>query len=141
MSTRSLTYVYDGHGEKAPIVMCMYRQSDGYPSYYGLKLAEFLAPIKLVNGIADYEAKIANGAGCLAAQIVKHFKDGVGNIYLYPHKKGQDADQEYEYHIHCDPDKQILFKIIDIGWKSPNAEIFTGTPLEAIDFINSIKET
>lgn len=96
MGTRSLTFVYDEDGKK---LINMYRQYDGYPSGHGKDLAEFLEPITMVNGIGISEArKIANGPGCLAAQMVAHFKDTPGHIYLEP-TTAVDRGQDYEYHI------------------------------------------
>lgn len=95
MGTRSLTFVYDEDGRS---IISMYRQYDGYPSGHGKDLAEFLEPIAMVNGIGLTEAVIANGSGCLAAQLVAHFKDGPGGIYLEP-TTAVDCGQDYEYHI------------------------------------------
>lgn len=95
MGTRSLTFIYDEDGKK---IISMYRQYDGYPSGHGKELAEFLEPITMVNGIGLTEAAIANGPGCLAAQLVAHFKDGPGGIYLTPTTE-VDCGQDYEYHI------------------------------------------
>ena len=95
MGTRSLTFVYDEDGRT---IISMYRQYDGYPSGHGKDLAEFLEPITMVNGIGMTEAVIANGPGCLAAQLVAHFKDGPGGIYLEP-TTAVDCGQDYEYHI------------------------------------------
>ena len=98
MGTRSLTFVHDGDNAK-PFV-CMYRQMDGYPSGHGLELQKFLKPIRMVNGLGSDSEHVANGAGCLAAQIVAHFKDGPGGIYLYA-PTSKDRWQEYEYHVHA----------------------------------------
>lgn len=95
MGTRSLTFVYDEDGKK---IVNMYRQYDGYPSGHGKDLAEFLEPITMVNGIGTIKAAIANGPGCLAAQLVAHFKDGPGGIYLAP-TTAVDCGQDYEYHV------------------------------------------
>ena len=95
MGTHSLTFVYDEDGK---ILINMYRQYDGYPSGHGKDLAEFLEPITMVNGIGMTKAVIANGPGCLAAQLVAHFKDGPGGIYLEP-TTAVDCGQDYEYHI------------------------------------------
>ena len=97
MGTRSLTFVYEG---EKPIVN-MYRQFDGYPSGHGAELAEFLNGGKLVNGLGN-ETKVFNGMGCLAAQMVAHFKDGPGGFYLHACNLKQDSWQEYEYHVHED---------------------------------------
>jgi hypothetical protein len=95
MGTRSLTFVYDG---QEPIIN-MYRQYDGYPTGHGAEIAEFLAPFSLVNGLQLNETrKVANGMGCLAAQLVANFKDGAGGFYLYP-TSAVDCGQDYEYHI------------------------------------------
>ena len=95
MGTRSLTFVYDEDGRK---IINMYRQYDGYPSGHGKDLAEFLEPITMVNGIGMTGAVIANGPGCLAAQLVAHFKDGPGGIYLEPVSQ-TSCGQDYEYHV------------------------------------------
>lgn len=100
MGTRSLTYVYNDNDSKQPFV-CMYRQFDGYPSGHGAELADFLYDGKLVNGIPfGSKEKLFNGMGCLAAQMVAHFKDGPGEFYLYPPDLEQDAWQDYEYHLY-----------------------------------------
>ena len=99
MGTRSLTYVYGGDRKSKPLV-CMYRQFDGYPSGHGQELIDFLKPIKLVNGLGlEEKPKVANGMGCLAAQLIANFKDGPGQFYLYEPELNQDAWQDYEYHI------------------------------------------
>lgn len=98
MGTRSLTYVYDD--DKKPIIK-LYRQYDGYPSGHGLELAEFLSGIKeITNGYrGDETRRIANGMGCLAAQMVSHFKKGHGEFYLH-NVEGNDHWQDYEYHVY-----------------------------------------
>jgi hypothetical protein len=100
MGTRSLTFVMAS--DATPIVN-MYRQFDGYPSGHGAELAEFLNNFdEVVNGIpvGDHR-KLANGMGCLAAQLVAHFKTGVGGFYLYP-TDAKDCGQEYEYYVYED---------------------------------------
>lgn len=99
MGTRSLTFVYDGKTR----VMCMYRQFDGYPSGHGRELATFLSDFDaVVNGLSFNETrKVANGMGCLAAQLVSNFKVAAGGFYLYP-TNTKDAGQEYEYHVYAD---------------------------------------
>ena len=103
MGTRSLTYLYDENAEKP--FMCMYRQFDGYPEGgHGQELGEFLAPFTVVNGFTtDHKAgSHANGMGCLAAQMVAHFKQAIGNHYLVDPDTQQDSWQEYEYHVFAD---------------------------------------
>ncbi len=107
MGTRSLTYVYDDYADNTPII-CMYRQYDGYPAGHGAELAEFLHDGKLVNGIPfGTTEKMFNGMGCLAAQMIAHFKTDVGGFYLYPPVLNQDCGQDYEYHVTKDTVKII----------------------------------
>ena len=74
MGTRCLTHIVKGE----TILCTLYRQMDGYPDGHGDELASFLSGFHVTNGIrADDEAtkpKLANGMGCLAAQIIAHFK-------------------------------------------------------------------
>ena len=111
MGTRCLTYVYEGN---SPLV-CLYRQFDGYPSGHGAELANFLKGIKLGNGIADNPkmGKFANGMGCLAAQLVAHFKKSVGGFYI--HLVTDSSGVDYEYHVYAnkvvvkDSDEAVVF--------------------------------
>lgn len=151
MGTRSLTHFIQRYQEqpkdkrRKPIfkdteVVVMYRQYDGYPSGHGIDLAEFLAKGRLVNGISAVENELVfNGMGCLAAQVVAHFKQGAGGIYL--HSAGTtDCWEEYNYYIIANEEtKEIILKCVN----SSDKVIFEGTPqnfigqLEQIDRANS----
>jgi hypothetical protein len=76
----------------------MYRQMDGYPEGHGAELVSFLEGMVITNGInlGNQPEKSANGMECLAAQLVSHFKTGVGGFYLYPENSD---DEEYNYVI------------------------------------------
>jgi hypothetical protein len=119
MGTRSLTFVYDSYKDEdgkmvhRPIIN-LYRQYDGYPSGHGAEIAEFLAPLRVGNGISGDATNFANGMGCLAAQLVAHFKDGAGQFYLYP-TDCVDCGQDYEYHIYLNEDNQLCVRITDRG--------------------------
>ena len=94
MGTRSLTVFKDGDQE----IAVMYRQYDGHPSSHGEELKAFLKGVSVVNGLSGDRTKVANGMGCLAAQIVAHFKEEPGNIYL--HAAGtRDRGEEYIYTV------------------------------------------
>ena len=95
MGTRCLTFVHDGQDT----LINMYRQFDGYPSGHGRELAEFLSGFEIVNGYNEKKEKLANGMGCLAAQIISHFKVGVGGFYMEP-VTAIDCGQDYEYHVY-----------------------------------------
>ena len=92
MGTRSLTVVK----EDGKDVCVLYRQMDGYPSGHGVELCIFLKGMRITNGISGDSTNTANGMGCLAAQMVYHFKDGIGQFYLYP-SGTRDVWEEYIY--------------------------------------------
>jgi hypothetical protein len=96
MGTRSLTFVYDEEGNK---IINLYRQFDGYPTGHGQELGEFLSSGSMVNGLRlGADEKFFNGMGCMAAQLVSHFKKESGGFYLYP-TTVEDCGQDYEYHV------------------------------------------
>ena len=92
MSTRSKTTVFDEQNEP---ILSFYRQCDGYYEGVGKDLQDFLSEMVIVNGIGNPPAKAANGMSCLAAQLVAHFKTGIGSVYICPH----DDEQEYNYEV------------------------------------------
>lgn len=130
MGTRSLTYIYDDKVDHSTTpTVCFYRQFDGYIEGHGKELAEFLLPFVdgMVNGYnpgAHVAGKNANGMGCLAAQMIQHFKAefGIGGIYLHKPDLNQDSGQEYEYHIWLDRVKVIANGYAD----KPDVTIFDG---------------
>ncbi len=135
MGTRALTFVYDGD---KPIVN-LYRQYDGYPTGHGAELAEFLDGFKIVNGIGAETARIANGMGCLAAQVVAHFKDSVGGFYIHS-VDATECGQDYEYHVY-QKDRELRVRVTDRGYNmfgltmsDTNEGIFDGTVAEFVTF-------
>lgn len=133
MGTRSLTFVKEQNGRKVSTYVCMYRQYDGYPSGHGLELAEFLKGKRLVNGFSLGETNVFNGADCLSASMVAHFKTDIGGFYLYP-TSTTDAGQDYRYDIICN-DKNITVKVKDYN----NKEIFKGSVEEFEKFCTNEK--
>ena len=138
MGTRSLTFVYDG--EEA--IINMYRQYDGYPTGHGAELADFLGQFEAItNGLRVGDTrKVANGMGCLAAQLVSHFKGSdAGQFYLYP-ASATDCGQDYEYHVYKD-EGGLRVRITDRGcnmfgltMSDKNDAIFDGTLAEFTEF-------
>jgi hypothetical protein len=113
MGTRSLTRVMDEDGKP---LLCLYRQMDGYPSGHGAELAEFLKGMVVVNGIGSNQpAKIANGMGCLTAQLVAHFKKGVGEFYVYQ-PDAKDCWEEYVYTVYA-KDGVVMLRVDSIKGK------------------------
>lgn len=102
MSTRCLTVIYNDDARRTnqkDEIVVMYRQMDGYPEGHGKELEKFLDGFTIVNGLgASQTVKVANGMGCLAAQIVAHFKNGPGQFYLHP-AGTRDCGEEYVYHV------------------------------------------
>ena len=142
MGTRSLTRVFSTYKDEKKNkqvkiqLVNMYRQYDGYPEGHGAELADFLNSGKVVNGISYGEQqKVFNGAGCLAAQMIAHFKDGAGGFYIEP-ITAKDCGQEYEYEIIVDFDtKKVTLKCIEIGYidkkgnyKNGKRVLFEGEP-------------
>jgi hypothetical protein len=116
MGTRSLTFVYEKYGEVFKPVVNMYRQYDGYPTGHGAELAEFLNGGRIVNGLAQtktVEEVVFNGMGCLAAQMVAHFKQTPGGFYIHP-VDVTDCGQDYEYHIY-DSGQGLYVEVADCG--------------------------
>lgn len=104
MGTRATTKVLNENGD---IILSMYSQYDGYPEGLGRELANFLKQITMVNGIRfEEKRKVANGMGCLAAQLVAEFKESAGSYYLTT----PEQEESYNYTIYSegDFDNQIL---------------------------------
>ena len=137
MGTRSLTRVIprqeglsfsEGHEHVDKSVVNIYRQYDGYPDGLGLELAGFLSEFTVVNGLGadSYKSRVANGYGCLAAQLVEFLKDGPGNVYL--ELLGGDAGDHWEQYIYTLYPKEgepTYISIYDVYAKEC---IFVGTP-------------
>jgi hypothetical protein len=122
----------NGRMKHRPIIN-LYRQYDGYPSGHGQELVDFLTQFHAItDGIAVGEKRrTANGMGCLAAQLVHHFKGSVGKeeniamkghvptlagqFYLYP-VECKDCGQDYEYHIYRNKDMDLCVRVKDRGF-------------------------
>lgn len=150
MGTRSLTsfietYKDDSGKQRKQEIVTMYRQYDGYPEGHGLDLAEFLSKGKMVNGISLNDTIVFNGMGCLTAQVVAHFKDGPGGIYLQ--RANKDSWENYRYHVIGDFDtKELTIKILEVGYMKGDKyykgarTIFEGTPQEMLEFCSQEQE-
>ncbi len=124
MGTRSITTIIDNQFGGTPVKICtMYRQYDGYLSGHGKELAEFLATLELCNGIGGKAPKgkeWANGAGCLAAQMIAHFKTEPGGIYVdKPRTALRDEDYGYEVTV----TEGLKLKIVVRGYSK---KVFSG---------------
>jgi hypothetical protein len=117
MGTRSLTVFEEFNGEE---IVVMYRQFDGYPSGHGEDLKDFLGGMKIVNGLSG-GGRLANGPGCLAAQVVAHFKDEAGGFYLHPGGT-RDVGEEYVYKVLPKESGIIRLQVL-AGWGKPDDEM------------------
>ena len=136
MGTRSLTFVYTE--DNTPIIN-MYRQFDGYPTGHGAELAEFLLSGRMVNGLNGMgKEKQFNGMGCLAAQMISHFKQSAGGFYIHP-VTSTDCWQDYEYHVYEDRVRiyDMTKDIFNGTWKQfekyCSAERYDEEPAHAFD--------
>lgn len=130
MGTRSLTIIEDEKGRK---LATMYRQFDGYYDGHGKELADFLTGFKLVNGMGgDEPEKFANGLGCLAAQVVAHFKKEPGGIYLYP-AGVRGVGEEYTYVVSGEVGGEPTIKVDDYSGPASGFDAFIKSQAEAED--------
>jgi hypothetical protein len=131
MGTRSLT-IFNNEWDNEEIVV-LYRQYDGYPTGHGRDLLSFLNNMNMVNGISNNEKrKIANGMGCLSAQIVAYLKEAPGDFYL--HSAGtRDIGEEFIYTLYYT--EELKIKVQDTYDGEDNV-IFDGNTKEYKDWIN-----
>lgn len=109
MGTRHLTTIYDtAFNERNPVANIL-GQWDGYPTGHGAELAKLLDTRQMCAGppgvstIQDENGKTyANGAGCLAAQLVTMLKTEPGGIYLVAGDENTDHGQDYTYIVSAD---------------------------------------
>ena len=156
MGTRSLTRIFNTYknenkNKQVKIQLVnMYRQYDGYPEGHGTELADFLKSGKVVNGIGSTNEteRLFNGAGCLAAQMIAHFKNGAGGFYIEP-ITAKDCGQEFEYEVIVDFDtKRVTMKCFEIGYINKKGEykngkklLFEGKPSEFDEFVKKLEES
>ena len=120
MSTRALVNIVqrqEGRSfsktlEPSAIHTQIYKHYDGHPERLGVTLASYLKGYDIRNGIpSEYQGPIANGMGCLSAQLVSYLKEEPGNVYLQP-----PADPEWEdyvYYVWVKEDTKIMISIFD----------------------------
>lgn len=94
MGTRARVNVFDGN----EILVSIYRQFDGYPSGLGQEVAAFADKMRITNGISGDPTGTANGMGCFAAQLVKHLKEKVGNVYIRSTDQASHGE-EFSYNL------------------------------------------
>lgn len=143
MGTRSLTVVHDGPKDK--VILCLYRQFDGYPSGMGMDLKHFLENAKLVNGYSredEKDTRTFNGMTDLAVRLVTHLKnehaksirergdnnshpasgeDAIGQYHILSYNPKDLSSAEYIYHISSE--KNTVKLICHDVYEKKNVEI------------------
>jgi len=143
MGTRSLTTFVetykDNSGKKVKNeIVTMYRQYDGYMEGHGKDLADFLAGGELVDGFGMDDKVVFNGMGCLSAQVVAHFKDGTGGIYLQ--RANKNSGENYRYKVIGDFEtKEITIEVFEVGNRAK--KIFSGSPKQLQEKVAEVVES
>ena len=109
----------------------IYHHWDGYPEGLGCNLAEFLCDFRVVNGLPfNYfeNIKVANGMGCLTAQLIAALKEEPGSVYI-DYINAERTDIEFTYYIWGCVDKDIWMSVFDRYDKC----IFVGMPQQLIE--------
>jgi hypothetical protein len=120
MGTRALTIIKDTDSKT---LVNLYRQFDGYQDYHGSELKHFLSDLTMVNGFSDRNAPIANGMGCLAAQLIAHLKTEVGLHYIHP---TYDTENYVDYVYTIYPTTSADESTISIKVESYGETLFEG---------------
>jgi hypothetical protein len=102
-----------------------YRQYDGYPEGHGTDLLTF---------IDNMESR--NGMGCLAAQVISHFKEETGKFYLYS-AGTRDIGEEFIYTLYYKND-ELKIKVQDTYDKGH--DLFDGNMTQYNEWINNLEE-
>jgi hypothetical protein len=87
--------------EDSEILVSVYCQYDGYPQGLGRKVSQFLCGLNLVNGlpVSSERKGLANGLGCLAAQLIGFLKEEPGNVYI--RSTGPESHgEEFVYNVY-----------------------------------------
>lgn len=132
MGTRSLIIMRVQNRDGTYRIWCViYQQFDGYVDGVGTRLINFLSKVRMVNGIpmGKDTTNMANGAGCLFAQIITHFKAGVGGCYISI--PDEEDLEEYNYYVDVSTDNNLSLII-----KHHDEVLFSGVMEEALHFIS-----
>lgn len=129
--TSCTTTIFRRHRPRA--LVTMFRFSNGYPEAHGKELAVFLKNIEIVgHQVPNHPKPFAMGPGCLAAQMVAHFKQGPGHIYLAE----CPGEPDYDYLVSIDDDGTVELRVHDSSYDL----IFAGSPQDFLEWLKAIKE-
>ena len=122
----------------------IYHHYDSYPDHLGVGIAKYLSDIRVVNGLGSHKgAVLANGMGCLVAQVITHLKLGMhydlekceiqeGNVYV-DEPGAIRTDVDYTYYVWATENKSIWMSIFSGGLgDNPKCE-FVGKPEKLLE--------
>jgi hypothetical protein len=129
MATRAVVRVLD---DDKKVIVNIYKHWNGYPSGLGAKMADFLTGFTVVQGLgADPAGKVANGMGCLAAQLVAYLKTAPGDVYLIPATPEGARGEDYVYTVGRAETGKLHLTVREPGKRKPMSE---GTPETFLTF-------
>lgn len=129
----------------------IYTQYDGYPEGVGKRLCIFLKDIQIVQGLpypVPPGSKMANGAGCLFAQIVLFMKSHRDNEfqnpllsdvggYVYLCNPMTTDLEEWNYTIDVDENAHSVHMQVFQDW---DTILHSGTPSQVLESIEQVAE-
>jgi hypothetical protein len=130
MATRSSYLFIEQNEDDVKNIVSVYFHYDGYPKGHPLKFCDWIKDGEIVDGFGDKNGLQFNGIGCLAAQFVNKFKDGVGGVYLQSVDSFGQGGEDYLYKVIVKNDNEIEFVASDF---EEGNEIFRGTPNEFVE--------
>jgi hypothetical protein len=115
-------------------IASVFHTYDGYPEGVGKDLAEFLAGVRIINGMTGCETlgAFANGVACLAAQYIREVKTSVGGVYMI----NVNADQE-EYNYNVSIIKSNITITVELEGRRP---VFSGSPEMFLKYLEECEE-
>lgn len=118
-------------GQVEEPICLIYGQYDGYPDGTPLRVANFLAKGKMVNGYGSGDnGLVFNGTGCMTAQLIAELKEGTGNIYVQSLNSRGNSGEDYMYDIINDFDTK---SIVIVGYDWEGKEFFRGSPAQYLE--------
>ena len=142
----------DVNSDRPPILR-VYLNTHNSPSrflVFSKKMARWLLGkycICNMSGASYAGAKYFDGLGCLAAQFIKKFKNGVGDLYIIDN---QFPTSDYNYVIAMDDIKWFgapedgypADDVLTIGMTGvKHGSLFKGKPSELVKYINELAKT
>lgn len=122
------------------VIYCvLYKHWDGYINMFGINLLKYLSNINIFNNTNNFNnvnknINVANGVGCLFAQIIAHYKITPGDFYITA--PVDDDYMDFKYYIDVDEyNKEIGIKI-----KIANKVVYNGNIYDAINFIENVDD-